>query len=98
MSGASTSNNVYIMDKAYGWIPARLVNTEGEKATVSVPTYADEASIVTDGGKAAKSWKEETVNLKYYPGKSLPLQNIDSAGAIIQKEDMVDLPFLHEVR
>ena len=95
-SAEATSSGVYVLDKEFAWVPARLVSQEGEKATVSIPTYADEASILTDGGKGAKSWREESVNLKHYPGKALPLQNVVN-GSLNEKEDMVDLPFLHEV-
>ena len=95
-SAEATSSGVYVLDKEFAWVPARLVEQSGEKATVSIPTYADEASILTDGGKGAKSWREETINLKHYPGKALPLQNMQN-GALNEKEDMVDLPFLHEV-
>jgi hypothetical protein len=96
-ASATTSSNVYVMDKTYAWIPARLVKQEGEKATVSIPTYEDEPSILTDGGKGAKSWREETVSLKNYPGKALPLQNLVN-DSLKEVQDMVDLPFLHEVR
>jgi hypothetical protein len=95
-SAEATSSGVYVLDKEFAWVPARLIKQEGEKATVSIPTYADEASILTDGGKGAKSWREETVDLKYYPGKALPLQNVIN-GSLNEKKDMVDLPFLHEV-
>jgi hypothetical protein len=93
----ATSSNVYIMDKDLAWIPARLVETVGDKAIVSVPIYADECSIASDGGKGAKSWEEREVKLKNYPGKNLPMQNVDKAGILIEKEDMCDLPYLHEV-
>jgi hypothetical protein len=95
--GASTSNNVYVMDKEFAWMPARLVSQDGDKAVVSIPTYADEPSILSDSGKGAKSWREETVSLKHYPGKTLPLQNLAKNGELNKKDDMVDLPFLHEV-
>jgi hypothetical protein len=95
--GASTSNNVYVMDKEFAWMPARLVSQDGDKAIVSIPTYADEPSILSDSGKGAKSWREETVSLKHYPGKTLPLQNLSKNGDLNKKDDMVDLPFLHEV-
>lgn len=94
----ATSNNVYIMDKKYAWVPARLVESQGDKAVVSVPAYEDESKILSDGGKGAKSWKEDKVSLKHYPGKTLPLQNVDKAGMLTMVEDMVDLPYLHEVR
>lgn len=94
--GASTSGNVYVLDKDFAWVPARLIDQSGEKAVVSIPTYADEGAILTDDGKGAKSWREETISLKHYPGKTLPLQNM-KGGQLNEKEDMVDLPFLHEV-
>lgn len=96
--GAATSNNVYIMDKKFAWVPARMVENLGEKAIVSVPIYAEESKILSDGGKGATSWKEDKVSLKHYPGKSLPLQNVDKAGMLTMVQDMVDLPYLHEVR
>jgi Myosin head (motor domain) len=92
----ATSNNVYIMDKKYAWVPARLIESSGDKATVSVPNYDDESKILSDGGKGAKSWSEEKVSLKHYPGKSLPMQNVDKSGQLTMVDDMVDLPFLHE--
>ena len=95
--GAATSNNVYIMDKKYAWVPARMVENLGDKAIVSVPIYSDEAKILSDGGKGAESWKEDKVSLKHYPGKSLPLQNVDKSGMLTMVPDMVDLPYLHEV-
>lgn len=93
----ATSNNVYVLDKEFAWVPAQVVEINGDKAKVNIPSYKDEASILTDGGKGAKSWREETINLKHYPGKTLPMQNVDKSGTLLAKEDMVDLPFLHEV-
>lgn len=95
---AGTSNNVYIMDKELAWIPARLLSQDKDEAVVSVPTYDDEPSILSDGGKNARSWTERKVKLKNYPGKILPMQNVDKGGVLVEKEDMVDLPYLHEVR
>ena len=94
----ATSNNVYILDKEFAWVPARLIEQSGDSAKVSVPQYADEESIKCDGGAAATGWKEQTVKLKFYPGKGLPLQNTGKDGTLKEREDMVDLPFLHEVR
>ena len=91
------SGMIYVYDKDLAWVPARLKSRDGETAKVSIPTYADEAAILTDGGKGAKSWRDETVNLKSYPGQQFPLQNV-KGGDLVEKEDMVDLPFLHEVR
>jgi hypothetical protein len=88
---------VYIMDKKFAWVPARLVESQGDKAVVSVPVYDDESKILSDGGKGAKSWMEDKVSLKHYPGKALPMQNVDSSGVLTMVNDMVDLPYLHEV-
>lgn len=95
---AATSNNVYVMDKELAWVPARLLDLQGDKATVSIPSYPDEGSILNDGGKGATKWREETIKLKNYPGQTLPMANVDKGGVLVEKEDMVDLPFLHEVR
>jgi len=96
--GGATSNNVYVLDKEYAWIPAQLLEQSGDTAKVRIPQYSEEEKIICDGGASATGWKEESVKLKVYPGKTLPLQNVDKAGKLNLKEDMVDLPFLHEVR
>lgn len=93
----ATSNNVYVLDKEFAWVPARLIEQSGDTARVSIPSYSAEEKILCDGGSGATSWREESVKLKFYPGKALPLQNVDKAGNLLEKEDMVDLPFLHEV-
>lgn len=95
-TGDANTSGVYVLDKEFAWVPAKLIEQTGDTAKVSIPTYADEASILTDGGKGAQSWREETVSLKHYPGQALPLQNLQN-GVLNEKEDMVDLPFLHEV-
>jgi len=97
-SAGATANNVYVLDREFAWVPAQVVEVNGDKARVNIATYSEEAKILSDGGKGAKSWREETVNLKHYPGKTLPLQNLNKAGnSLNEKEDMVDLPYLHEV-
>jgi hypothetical protein len=95
--GSGTSQNVYVMDKKFAWIPAQVKEMNGETAVVRIPEYEDEAAIASDAGKSAKSWREEQVKVKNYPGKSLPMQNVDKNGQLTIVEDMVDLPFLHEV-
>ena len=65
---------------------------------VSVPLYPNEQSILSDGGKGASSYERQTIDLKDYPNKVLPLQNVDEIGFLNEEGDMVDLPFLHEVR
>jgi hypothetical protein len=93
---ASTSNNVYILDDVHGWIPARVVTTVGGTCTVSIPKYKDEQHIISDGGHSAKGFDRREISLKEYPGNVLPLQNVDQDGVLMEVQDMVDLPFLHE--
>ena len=100
MTGDSKAKNhsfVYIHSKDYAWIPATLLNTEGGKAHVEVPHYADEQAIICDGGASATKKTKETVDLKKYPNNNLPLQNVTAKGDLIEYPDMVDIPFLHEV-
>lgn len=91
MSGEKTGAEVFVRDKELAWVPARLLEQSGDKATVSVASYADELDIEM-GGKGATKWSDKTVNMKDYAefGKQLPLQNTKIL------DDMVDLPYLHE--
>jgi hypothetical protein len=92
-----SGTEVYVLDKTHAWIPARLLEQGKDTARVSIPEYPEEAKIIHDGGAGATGWREETVKLKNYPGGQLPLANM--AGTELNaKEDMCDLPFLHEVR
>jgi hypothetical protein len=95
-----TTNHVYIRDDKYAWIPARVEKTsdDGTTADVVIPEYKDERSIQSDGGRRAKRFRKETINLSDYPNKALPLQNVDEKGNLKEVGDMVDLSFLHEVR
>jgi hypothetical protein len=93
----SKDSYVYVKDPEYGWIPATLTKTEGDKAHVIVPQYKDEKSILSDGGRGAKGSKDKVVNLKDYHHNVLPLQNVDAKGNLSEHADMVELPYLHEV-
>ena len=46
---------VYILHKEFAWHPATLIESDGKKAKVSVPVYADEQAICCDGGRKAKN-------------------------------------------
>jgi hypothetical protein len=96
--GAGTSNNVYIRSDEYAWIPARLVEQDKTTAKVAIPQYANEESIMSDGGKGAIGFKSAIVKLSDYQNHSLPLQNVGKDGTLKELDDMVDLPYLHEVR
>lgn len=80
----SHSNNVYILSEESCWIPARLISsTENGEATVVLSSSGQTQTIKLKNNKA-------------YPSQSLPLQNVNEQGALIEVEDMVDLPYLHE--
>jgi hypothetical protein len=98
-SDAGTSNNVYVLSKEHSWVPARVLEykEDGKEIVVSIPQFKEEDLIQSDGGKTSKGATTETVLLAGYPNKSLPLQNVDEQGVLLEVEDMVDLPFLHEV-
>lgn len=92
-----TSNHVYVKSTEYAWVPARLLESDGDKATVSIPQYKGEQAIQSDGGRGSKTSSKVVVELKDYPTRALYLQNVDEEGNLREVEDMVDLPFLHEV-
>lgn len=94
---ASTSNYVYIKSDEHAWVPARVLQQNDGKAVVSVPLYKDEQAIQSDGGRTARRNDKVTVKLADYPNSALLLQNVDENGLLKEVEDMVDLPFLHEV-
>ena len=96
--GGATANNVYIRDDQYAWVPARLVDSNKETAKVAIPQYKSEENIASDGGAGAVGFKSAVVQLKDYPGRALPLQNCGKDGKLKEVDDMVDLPYLHEVR
>ena len=52
--------------------------------------------MICDGGRSAKKGEQKTIDLKKYPHKVLPLQNVDHNGTLAQYPDMVRLPYLHE--
>jgi hypothetical protein len=87
----------YVKDLEYAWVPAIVEKTEGDKAYVKIPQYRDEQSIMSDGGRSAKGTVDKVINLKDYPHKVLPLQNVDKNGVLTEHADMVKLPYLHEV-
>jgi hypothetical protein len=93
----NTSNFVYVRSKEHSWVPARVLETKEKEAIVQLLNYRDEQSILScNDGRIAGS-VEMSVQLNDYPAQSLPLQNVNEDGSLIQVEDMVDLSFLHEV-
>jgi hypothetical protein len=94
--GGTGESLVFIRDPEYAWIPAIKTGGDAKTAQVRVPQYPDEQSIICDGGASAKKMEDEEVSLKDYHRGVLPMQNV-KGGALSCFEDMVNLPFLHEV-
>jgi hypothetical protein len=98
IAAVATSNYVYVQSKDFAWVPARVVEVRENEAVVQVHRYPNEQAIVSDCGRSALRGSEPTiVKLADYPNNALPLQNISEEGILQEVEDMVDLPFLHEV-
>jgi hypothetical protein len=96
-----SDSHVYVQSNKHHWVPARVVGEATDVCdhlVVSIPQYTNEQSMLSDGGKGAISHKRQIINLNDYPNKVLPLQNVDELGCLNEEKDMVDLPFLHEVR
>ena len=89
---------VFLKDPEYAWIPAKLIRSSGNVADVEIPEYADEESTICDGGRTAKKMIDAEVDLTDYNKGVLPMQNVDDNGKMLSFADMVELPFLHEVR
>jgi hypothetical protein len=89
---------VFLKDPDNAWIPAKLTSQAGNTADVQIPIYKDEQSTICDGGRGAKQWIEAEVDLTDYAKGVLPMQNVDESGNGLCFADMVELPFLHEVR
>ena len=107
-AGSSNANHVYVISDQFSWMPARVVEyskTDPNQVLVSIAAYKDEDSIQSGSSSskgqgmagARAQTTTITIDLSYYPNRSLPLQNVNEDGLLQQVEDMVDLPFLHEV-
>jgi hypothetical protein len=104
---------VYVRCPQNAWIPARILSTVTgptgipETAVVQLlPWHTGDSSssassedIVSSNNSAEQQPQQRTVALDDYPNRSLPLQNLQgSDGTLRVVADLVDLPFLHEVR
>jgi hypothetical protein len=93
---------VYIRSADHSWVPALQLKTHDGKATVSVPKFSSGEKDMLQCLKASKQFpyqaNNQSVDLKEYPNSLLPVQNVDSNGNLEDYKDMVDLPFMHEVR
>ena len=86
MSTSQSSTCVYVRDDAHGWLPAHVLSYDAAAGTANV-------SVSIPGGATPE---ERSVDLAAYESGALPLQNVDEAGTPIVREDMCDLPSLHE--
>jgi len=89
---------VYIKSKEHAWIPARVLENDGTKAKVVVQKYKDEQAMLLNSPKTSGiTVREEILNLRDYDSGVLPMQNVSDGGKLGDYEDMVNLPYLHEV-
>lgn len=86
----ASSSHVFVKDKTYAYLPARLIETKGEEALVDVLQFHDERDIACDGGKKSHRTVKTTVQLKDYDNGVLPLQNSSNAGVLNEVKDMVE--------
>jgi hypothetical protein len=93
---------VYLKSENHTWVPAlQLKLNDNGKAVVSVPKFNNGEKDMMNCAKASKSFPyndNQIVDLKDYPNGVLPVQNVDANGNLEEYKDMVDLPFMHEVR
>lgn len=79
------------------WVPALQFKSRNGKATVVVPKFNTEQEILSCSNQK-KFHDSQVIQLKEYDNGVLPMQNVDSNDHIEDYKDMVDLPFMHEVR
>ena len=103
--GANAStlhHNVYVRSEDHGWVPGRVIHIDkdAQEAVVEISQFEDEQAMMSCTsavGEAATKKETYSVDLKAYDGGVLPLQNTDDRGLLMDYEDMVDMPYLHEV-
>ena len=113
-SSASTTKvtPVYIRSTDHIWVPALQVqhNATTNEAIVLVSKYKNEHDMLlqsirpmekrnTKKPSQTTTTTKMTIPLKEYTNHVLPMQNTNAnTGYLEEYKDMVDLPFLHEVR
>jgi hypothetical protein len=91
---------VYIKSKDNIWVPALQLKSYNGKAVVAVPKFRDQEEMFhcAKKSKQFKYHENQVVDLSEYANNVLPLQNVDVNGNLEDYKDMVELPFMHEVR
>lgn len=88
---------VYIKDKTYSWIPAKVLSREGNSVSVKIELNQDwNKKTANVNGVSLEDGEERKISLLDYDNNELPLQNVDADGKLIVKPDMVDLKNLNE--
>ena len=98
--GKGQATSVYVRSKDSSWFPALHLHTFNGKATIVKPIFKTEQQILQCGrrGQQKFSNQNEIIDLADYPNGVLPMQNVDANGNLEDYKDMVQLPFMHEVR
>lgn len=92
-------SHVYVRDPEHCWVPALQLVVDGDKAKITRPIFKNEQEMMQSSRSVNQRYLDnEMVDLNEYPNKVLPMQNVDSNGALEDYKDMVELPFMHEVR
>ena len=99
--GESKITHVYLPSAEHGWLPALQLKSSDNKATVAVPKFRKEDDLLTC--TRTDRWHyyyqdNQIVDLAKFPNNVLPMQNVDHNGNLVEYKDMVELPFMHEVR
>jgi hypothetical protein len=91
---------VYLKSAEHGWIPALQLKTYHGKAKVAVPRIAQEDDLLHCPDYSSKKvrFDNHEIDLADYKDGILPMQNVDHHGNLEDYKDMIDLPFMHEVR
>ncbi|CAB9520505.1 Unconventional myosin [Seminavis robusta] len=95
-------HHVYVRSEDHGWVPGRVIRIHKEEAEVEIDKFEDEQAMLScttsaaDGDASGNKKETYSVDLQSYTGGVLPLQNTDDRGLLMDYEDMVDMPYLHE--
>jgi hypothetical protein len=93
-----SQHHVYIQNEEHSWVPALQLKKNGNNATVSVPVFKNEQDMLSSGGVSKMQYsKNQVIDLTKYDNMVLPMQNVNSKGALEDYRDMVSIPYLHEV-
>lgn len=97
--GSSGAYQVYVRSAKHGWVPARVMSIDKEKdeTIVAIDKYTEEQAMLSSSPTATGKEQMFSVDLKYYSNGVLPLQNTTESGELMNYEDMIKLPYLHEV-